>query len=163
MQNSISNFTHFIYRFFCFNFYRIGVGIEYDWSCDSSVQRSEIINVSNNEINDTLDNMFVVSENTETNRTVFLASFPCEWGFHYLTAGAAVWIAFLPFYITQLLGNCWRQCCCCLCDPLVWYNLPKYILTKDFTLHVQEIPGVEESFHKIAFLKKNIQFICSCL
>ena len=36
-----------------------------------------------------------------------------------MTVGATIWIIYLPFYIVTLLGNCWRQCCCCLCDPLV--------------------------------------------
>lgn len=63
--------------------------------------------------------MPIVAVDDVSNTTTFLLGYPCEWGFHYLTSGAAVWLAFLPFYITQLLGNCWRQCCCCLCDPLV--------------------------------------------
>ena len=117
-QSTIINPVH-IFRFFCFNFYRMSVGIDYDWSCSSNVDRSEIIEVDNDQINDTLREMYTVSENLDTNTTVFLKEYPCEWGFHYLTSGAAVWLAFLPFYITQLLGNCWRQCCCCLCDPLV--------------------------------------------
>ena len=49
--------------------------------------------------------------------------YPCEFGFEYMIAGAAVWLCFLPCYLVTLLGNCWRQCCCCLCDPLVSYNL----------------------------------------
>ena len=36
-----------------------------------------------------------------------------------MTVGATIWMIYLPFYIVTLLGNCWRQCCCCLCDPLV--------------------------------------------
>ena len=103
----------------------MSVGIDYDWSCSSNVDSSEIIEVDNDQINDTLREMYTVSENLDTNTTVFLKEYPCEWGFHYLTSGAAVWLAFLPFYITQLLGNCWRQCCCCLCDPLVM-NSYKY-------------------------------------
>ena len=96
--------------------------------------RSEIIEVDDDQINDTLlDTMYIVSENTDTNTTVFLKEYPCEWGFHYLTSGAAVWLAFLPFYITQLLGNCWRQCCCCLCDPLVM-NLYHYSYRPFFSI-----------------------------
>jgi hypothetical protein len=45
--------------------------------------------------------------------------YPCEYGFHYLVASSAVWICFLPFWISALFGNCWRQCCCCCCDPIV--------------------------------------------
>ena len=48
--------------------------------------------------------------------------YPCEFGFEYMIAGAAVWLCFLPCYLVTLLGNCWRQCCCCLCDPLVRYK-----------------------------------------
>ena len=107
----------------------MSIGIDYDWSCSSNVDSSEIIEVDNDQINDTLREMYTVSENLDTNTTVFLKEYPCEWGFHYLTSGAAVWLAFLPFYITQLLGNCWRQCCCCLCDPLVM-NSYKYISLK---------------------------------
>ena len=72
-------------------------------------------------------------EDSVTNRTTFLVAYPCQWGFHYLTSGAAVWLAFLPFYITQLLGNCWRQCCCCLCDPLVC----RHFFIFDFYSHVE--------------------------
>ena len=49
----------------------------------------------------------------------FVVEYPCEFGFDYMTVGATIWIIYLPFYIVTLLGNCWRQCCCCLCDPLV--------------------------------------------
>ena len=45
--------------------------------------------------------------------------YPCEYGFHYLVASSAVWLCFLPFWISALFGNCWRQCCCCCCDPIV--------------------------------------------
>lgn len=45
--------------------------------------------------------------------------YPCEDGFHYLVASSAVWLVFLPFWISALFGNCWRQCCCCCCDPIV--------------------------------------------
>ena len=31
----------------------------------------------------------------------------------YLVVGAAVWIAFLPFYLLTLFGNCWRQVIIC--------------------------------------------------
>ena len=121
-----SEILSIIFRFFCFNFYRMSVGIDYDWSCSSNVDSSEIIEVDNDQINDTLREMYTVSENLDTNTTVFLKEYPCEWGFYYLTSGAAVWLAFLPFYITQLLGNCWRQCCCCLCDPLVMNSYTYY-------------------------------------
>ena len=84
------------------------------------MNRTQIIEVDNKDINDTLEDLSVISK--AENRTVFLKAYPCEFGFHYLTSGAAVWLAFLPFYITQLLGNCWRQCCCCLCDPLVSFH-----------------------------------------
>ena len=49
----------------------------------------------------------------------FSVAYPCQFGFHYLVSGATVWLVFLPFYICTLFGNCWRQCCCCLCDPVV--------------------------------------------
>ena len=55
---------------------------------------------------------------TSDNRTL-LVNYPCTHGFDYMVTGAAVWAVFLPFHIFTLLGNCWRQCCCCLCDPLV--------------------------------------------
>ena len=45
--------------------------------------------------------------------------YPCEFGFHYMVASGAVWVAFLPFWICRLFGNCWRQCCCCSFDPIV--------------------------------------------
>ena len=54
---------------------------------------------------------------------VISVSYQCEFGFHYLVAGASVWIFFLPFYILTLFGNCWRQCCCCFCDPVVRKSL----------------------------------------
>lgn len=107
-------------RFFGFNWYRLSIGIDYDWGCTGSITKSQTLEVPNENINETLvDNYYVSAEHEALNRTVFLIAYPCEWGFHYLVSGAAVWLAFLPFYITQLLGNCWRQCCCCLCDPLV--------------------------------------------
>jgi len=108
--------------FFGFNWYRIGVGIHYEWGCSNDgLNVSQVIEADNLEINDTLEDYTVVAEDPIRNTTTFLVAYPCEWGFHYLTSGAAVWLAFLPFYITQLLGNCWRQCCCCLCDPLVCF------------------------------------------
>lgn len=110
--------------FFGFNCYRIGVGIDFERYCSNSVEKSHVLkNIPNEEIaqNETLQDMSIISTDEVSNQTNLLASYPCEFGFHYLTSGAAVWLAFLPFYITQLLGNCWRQCCCCLCDPLVCF------------------------------------------
>lgn len=106
-------------RFFGFNWYRVGVGIDYEWGCQQGLNHSISTKVDNDEINETLQALPILAVDDVKNSTTFLLEYPCEWGFHYLTSGAAVWLAFLPFYITQLLGNCWRQCCCCLCDPLV--------------------------------------------
>ena len=58
--------------------------------------------------------------------------YPCEFGFEYMIAGAAVWLCFLPCYLVTLLGNCWRQCCCCLCDPLVRYKSCAESNTKNY-------------------------------
>jgi len=108
-------------RFFAFNWYRLGVGTDYEWYCSSENSKSVTLEVRNEEIdgNSTLESLSVSSVDYQKNTTVFIVAYPCEFGFHYLVSGAAVWLAFLPFYLTQLLGNCWRQCCCCLCDPLV--------------------------------------------
>ena len=105
-------------RFFGFNWYRLSIGIHYDLGCTPDIDKSQTLELSNQDINETTRNEYYVSSES-FNHTVFLVAYPCEWGFDYLTCGAAVWLVFLPFYITQLLGNCWRQCCCCLCDPLV--------------------------------------------
>jgi len=110
--------------FFGFNCYRLGIGIDYERYCSNDLQKSTVLEkVPSEEIADnaTLYSMTVISRDESTNETDLLVAYPCEFGFHYTTSGAAVWLAFLPFYITQLLGNCWRQCCCCLCDPLVCF------------------------------------------
>jgi len=85
--------------FFFFNWYKLGVGVDYDRSCSTKPP------------NDTS-----YYYNTTDNVTDI---YPCEYGFHYLVASSAVWICFLPFWISALFGNCWRQCCCCCCDPIV--------------------------------------------
>ena len=110
--------SHDPWRFFGWNWYRLGVGVHYDLGCTAGIEKSRTLVLANQDINETVRNTYYVSSEDD-NQTVFIMDYPCEWGFHYLTSGAAVWLAFLPFYITQLLGNCWRQCCCCLCDPLV--------------------------------------------
>ena len=76
-------------------------------------------------------------------------SYPCEFGFEYLVAGAAVWIVFLPFYVCTLLGNCWRQCCCCLCDPLVSF-IDLYLLTYNLYFFTQSTV-ISISYHHIKF------------
>lgn len=85
--------------FFFFNWYKLGVGVDYERSCSTQPP------------NDTS-----YYYNTTDNVTDI---YPCEYGFHYLVASSAVWICFLPFWISALFGNCWRQCCCCCCDPIV--------------------------------------------
>ena len=85
-------------------------------------------------------------------------SYPCEFGFEYLVAGAAVWIVFLPFYVCTLLGNCWRQCCCCLCDPLVSFtDLSDHI--QSVFLHSVHFDKHSISFHHIKFKKYPHSFI----
>ena len=108
--------------FFVFNCYRIGVGIDFDLSCSSEAKNVTTITVEPGDelYNSTeLDDYWYLRTDAAANATTYLVSYPCEFAFEYLLAGAAVWLAFLPFYIFTLLGNCWRQCCCCLCDPLV--------------------------------------------
>lgn len=87
-----------VLAFLCFNCYRLGyaLGINQNEVNATQINASvfEIKNTSNPDIND-----------------MELSS--------YLIVGASVWIAFLPFYLFTLFGNCWRQCCCCLCDPIV--------------------------------------------
>lgn len=85
--------------FYFFNWVKLGVGVDYDRGC------SETANLSSDYVYNTTDNVTDV--------------WPCEYGFHYLVASSAVWLVFLPFWITALFGNCWRQCCCCCCDPIV--------------------------------------------
>jgi len=85
--------------FYVFNWYKLGIGVDYDRSC------SVTANLSSEYTYNTTDNVTDV--------------YPCEYGFHYLVASSAVWLCFLPFWITALFGNCWRQCCCCCCDPIV--------------------------------------------
>jgi len=85
--------------FYVFNWFKLSVGVDYDRSCSVTP-----INDSSYVYNRT-DNITDV--------------YPCEYGFHYLVASSAVWICFLPFWISALFGNCWRQCCCCCCDPIV--------------------------------------------
>jgi hypothetical protein len=75
------------------------LGVDYERSC------SETAHQNSNYTYNTTDNVTDI--------------YPCEYGFHYLVASSAVWLAFLPFWIAALFGNCWRQCCCCCCDPIV--------------------------------------------
>jgi len=85
--------------FFFFNWYKLGLGVDYDRSCSTSPPNdTEYYYNSTDNVTDV---------------------YPCEYGFHYLVASSSVWICFLPFWISALFGNCWRQCCCCCCDPIV--------------------------------------------
>ena len=68
----------------------LGMGISYDSNCSSTPPPSDYV------------------YNTTDNITDI---YPCEFGYHYLVASSAVWIAFLPFWICGLFGNCWRQVC----------------------------------------------------
>lgn len=107
--------------FFVFNCYRLGIGIESEWSCTEGLEKTVTLKVASEEIqgNSTLSSYVVYEVDSETNETTLIAAYPCQFGFHYLVSGSSVWLAFLPFYICTLFGNCWRQCCCCLCDPVV--------------------------------------------
>ena len=46
-------------------------------------------------------------------------TYPCVYGFEYLILSSLLWLCFLPLWIPALFGNCWRQCFCCFCDPIV--------------------------------------------
>ncbi len=120
---SIERNSYYPCRFFGFNFYRLGVGVDQEWNCTPEINQSSIViqqEGPDGQLNETLSDLSVShSRDDSSGEITYLLEYPCQWAFHYLTSGAAVWLAFLPFYITQLLGNCWRQCCCCLCDPLV--------------------------------------------
>ena len=89
----------FVFRFFGFNCYRLGIGIDYERYCSNDLQKSTVLeNVPSEEIADnaTLYSMTVISRDESTNETDLLVAYPCEFGFHYTTSGAAVWLAFLP-------------------------------------------------------------------
>ena len=106
--------------FSIFIYYRLGLGISWESGCEGD--KVNVVTVSNEDLLEDPNDFYkhtIVDENVVTNTTTFLISYPCEYGFHYMVVGAAVWTCFLPFHIFTLLGNCWRQCCCCLCDPLV--------------------------------------------
>jgi len=111
-----------MFTFSIFIWYRLGLGVSWEKGCSTTSGGNStgfgLKYVANDEASsdDSYSNYNVVSA---TNTTTLLMTYPCEYGFHYMVAGAAVWAFFLPFHIFTLLGNCWRQCCCCLCDPLV--------------------------------------------
>ena len=87
--------------FFVFNWYKLTIGLQYDYSCS---MHAEDLNSS-------------AAGNLADNATDQV--YPCEFGYHYLVASASVWVVLLPFWILALFGTCWRQCCCCCCDPIV--------------------------------------------
>jgi len=47
---------------------------------------------------------------------------PCHYGLEYLILSSILWLLFLPAWLAALFGNCWRQCFCCLCDPIVLFG-----------------------------------------
>ena len=111
-----------MFAFYIYNWYRLVIGVGYKIHCTNPVELVGCENIG--EINDNRTNNFStgfvdIGNNATTNDNEPLVEYPCEFGFDYLVFGAAVWICYLPFYIMTLLGNCWRQCCCCLCDPCV--------------------------------------------
>uniref|UniRef100_A0A0K2TH08 Uncharacterized protein n=1 Tax=Lepeophtheirus salmonis TaxID=72036 RepID=A0A0K2TH08_LEPSM len=106
--------------FFIFNWYRLGVGIDFEKSCDAQNNGSvKTVTVPSDELVNSTSSISIYAHNTMTNETTYMISYPCEFGFHYLVSGSTVWLIILPFTILTLFGNCWRQCCCCLCDPIV--------------------------------------------
>jgi len=103
--------------FSIFTWYRLGTGSSWENSCQKGLENVTIQWVNATIPSDTGNYSYVYSP-TADNRTA-LVEYPCSFGFDYMVTGATVWAIFLPFHIFTLLGNCWRQCCCCLCDPLV--------------------------------------------
>ena len=94
----------------------------------------------------------------------FVVEYPCEFGFDYMTVGATIWMIYLPFYIVTLLGNCWRQCCCCLCDPLVslieQYNKSlTRAKNKNLTVHFQP----HSSLYFIGMFRNDLWFFQTML
>lgn len=126
-------------RFFVFNIYRLGVGLSFSTACAANATEVATTQVASD--GDGVDDDWsVLDEDAARNTTTYLGewaddiachapcdrwplavSFPCWSGLEYLVCGSAVWLAFLPFHLTVLLFNCYRQCCCCLCDPFVWF------------------------------------------
>ena len=88
--------------FFIFNFYKLSVGLQFEYSCTTSFDPENFNSSALNTTDNSTDQVY-----------------PCEFGYHYLVASASVWLFFLPFWILALFGTCWRQCCCCCCDPIV--------------------------------------------
>lgn len=112
-----------MFAFYIYNWYRLVIGIKFELGCSQTAKFVRVVNFTTPEHNETNINLAVKegseSNNSDTNNT--LVEYPCEFGFDYMTVGATIWMIYLPFYIVTLLGNCWRQCCCCLCDPLVCF------------------------------------------
>jgi len=82
--------------FFIFNFIKMGFGLSYDLSC-------------------TPISFEVVNNGTDL-------ILPCVYGYDYLLLSGFIWLCFLPLWISTLFGNCWRQCFCCFCDPVVFMS-----------------------------------------
>merc|ERR1719273_2039154 len=112
-----------MFALYIYNWYRLVIGIKFELGCSQTAKFVRAVNLTAPEQNETNINLAVKagseSNNSDTNNT--LVEYPCEFGFDYMTVGATIWLIYLPFYIVTLLGNCWRQCCCCLCDPLVCF------------------------------------------
>jgi len=108
-----------MFTYSLFIWYRLGLAVSWESGCTNDVDVAIAPQMnSTSSIEDDEDDYSSISSDAASAATS-AAVYPCEYGFEYMVVGAGVWAAFLPFHIFTLLGNCWRQCCCCLCDPLV--------------------------------------------
>eukprot|EP00092_Neocalanus_flemingeri_P053384 GFUD01062720.1.p1 GENE.GFUD01062720.1~~GFUD01062720.1.p1 ORF type:complete len:227 (+),score=61.19 GFUD01062720.1:2-682(+) len=83
--------------FFFFNMAKFCLGFAYEVSCSNTIQNNP----------------------PQSNTTNI---YPCEYGYEYLILSSMLWLCFLSLWIPALFGNCWRQCFCCLCDPIVLFG-----------------------------------------
>ena len=73
--NSCSHFPTFD-RFFVFNCYRLGFGIEAEWSCNEGLEKTVTLKVANEDIpgNSTLSSYVVYEVDSETNETTLIGN-----------------------------------------------------------------------------------------
>ena len=75
------------HRFFVFNCYRLGIGIEAEWSCTEGLEKTVTLKVANEDIpgNSTLSSYVVNEVDSETNETTLIGNpnlKPIKKGFH---------------------------------------------------------------------------------
>lgn len=93
--------------FSIYTWYRLAIGISFQNGCLESASHIKVNNTSQKSGNSTKELVKSYRLITGDNSTLatYLVEYPCEFGFHYMVAGAVVWACFFTVLHSYIIGQ----------------------------------------------------------